>query len=77
MNRNRDDVNRKPPVHGIVNRSHPEKRKLEIGITGVPFGRTELSLRLSVSKFCTLSHEHGPKDWFLVFFKGKETGTVF
>ena len=34
-------------------------------MTGVPFGRTELSLRLWVSKFGALSHEHGAKGWLL------------
>ena len=33
--------------------------------TMVGFGRTELSLRLWVSKFGALSHEHGPWGWFL------------
>ena len=30
----------------------------------MPFGRTELSLRLSVSKFGALSHGQGPRGWF-------------
>ena len=46
-----------------------KRRKRKIVITGVPYGRTELSLRLSGSKFGALSHGHGPRVWFL---QGKE-----
>ena len=31
----------------------------------MPFGRTELSLRLWLSKFGALANEHGPWGWFL------------
>ena len=45
--------------------SWSKNQKLKICITGVPFGRTELSLRLSVSIFGALSRGHGPKACFL------------
>ena len=32
-----------------------------MGITEVPFGRTERSLRLSCTEFCALSSGHGPR----------------
>ena len=32
-----------------------------MGITGVPFGRTELSLRLSWTEFGALGHREGPE----------------
>ena len=44
--------------------SWSKNEKVQIGISGVPFGRTELSLRLSVSKFGALSHGQGPRGWF-------------
>ena len=31
------------------------------GITGVPFGRTALSLRLSRIEFCAIEHREGPE----------------
>ena len=35
-------------------------RKRKAGITGVPFGRTEVSIPLFCSLFRALSHRHGP-----------------
>ena len=37
------------------------KPKFQSGITRVPFGRTELSSRLSCAKFCALARGDGPR----------------
>ena len=39
--------------------------KCKNGITGMPFGRTELSLRLWFSKSGALLFGHGPRGWLL------------
>ena len=45
----------------LNNRLSPKRGRRKIDIAGVPFGRTELSLRQSSSKCGSLSHGHGPR----------------
>ena len=45
----------------IVKQIMTVDQERKTGITGVPFGRTELSLRLSCIKFCALFHRRGPE----------------
>ena len=45
-----------------------------MGITEVPFGRTEFSLRLSCTEFCALSSGHGTRG---LGFYGGSSGADF
>ncbi len=58
------------PKKALESQTKIEKRNIfflerKMGITGVPFGRTELSLRLSVMELCALLHGQGYWGWFL------------
>ena len=45
----------------VLERKSQPWPKCKSGITGVTFGRTELSLRLSCTEFCALESREGPE----------------